>query len=86
MVFLESARQGGSEKTSFATYLVKKLTIFNAQKNFGAFGTTVHNNLSIVLSIEAFFPSPPPPNFGGALPTPPRPEVKTRLPMRTYAY
>ena len=45
MGFLESARRGGSEKSSFAIHLVKKnLTNFDAQKFFGAFGTRVHNN------------------------------------------
>ena len=35
MGFLESARRGGSEKSSFAMDLVeKKLTNFNVQKNF----------------------------------------------------
>ena len=35
--FLDSARQGGSEKSSFAIYLVKKKsTNFSAQKNFSA--------------------------------------------------
>ena len=34
---LESARQGGSEKSSFAMYLGgKQLTIFNAHKTFSA--------------------------------------------------
>ena len=34
MGFLESARRGGAEKSSFAIYLVeKKKTNFNAQKN-----------------------------------------------------
>ena len=44
MGVLESARRGGSEKRSFAMYLVKKLIIFNAKKIFGAFGVRVQNN------------------------------------------
>ena len=42
MGFLESARRGGSEKSSFAMYLVKlPFDHFNAQKIFGA---RVHND------------------------------------------
>ena len=42
---LESARRGGSENSSFAMDLVKKLsTVFNAQNNFRTFGSRVHNN------------------------------------------
>ena len=42
MGFLESARRGGSEKSSFAMYLVK--TFLTMLKNFGAFSASVHDN------------------------------------------
>ena len=41
VVFLESACRGGSEKSSFATYLVKIFDHFQCSEKFGA---RVHNN------------------------------------------
>ena len=45
MGFVESARRGGSEKSSFAIYLVEKnRPILLLKKIFGAFGARLHND------------------------------------------
>ena len=61
----------GFRKLSPAMHLVKKkspLSMF--KKNFGALGARVHNSWLMVLSIEPFFRTSPP-QFWGALLTPP---------------
>ena len=86
MAFLESARQGGSEKASLAMYLVKKkLTILNAQKKIAAplapeFIITDSGSCQLSPLPETPPPSfggsiapPPPPRFGGSIPPPPPP-------------
>ena len=39
-----SVSRGFRKVISCIAFSEKKLTIFNAQKNFGAFGARVHNN------------------------------------------
>ena len=78
MGFLESACQGGSEKSSFAMSLVKKNGPFSMLKKTSAL---LAPELINGPAIGALFPNLPP-VLGATInpPPPPPPELKTRLP------
>ena len=85
MGFLESACRVGSEKSSVVMYLVKFFDHFQCSKKFfGACGAQVHNKCLMVLSIEPFSRTPPPPVLRGSIDAPPLPEVKNRVPLQEW--
>ena len=75
---LESARRGGSEKTSFAMDLVKKkLDHFQQSKKFSA-PSVMNGPVNDALS-----PTPAPQSLGGSIDTPPKPVFRGRAPPVT---